>query len=217
LTRSLEDAQKKVELYNYEIRKNVFQYDNILNTQRKQLFEARKEILLENIYQNLGLRYAESSLDQDMIELLSFPESMEVSLERIEKKFDTYTASSCFSNQGSKIGVTKDLLKEQKTISQELYKELWISQDLRLAHGNTYQKGFFKNTQTETILAIVDFHWTEHLERMGFIRETINWRAYGQQNPLIEYNGEAFQSFQFMFQQIRESMVYYFLENPLIR
>ena len=209
--------KKKVELYNYEIRKNVFQYDNILNTQRKQLFEARKEILLENTYQNLGLRYAEYSLDDEILELLSFPESLEVSLEKLEKKFDTYSASSCFSNQGSKIGVTKELLKEQKRVSQELYKELWISQDLRLAHGNTYQESFFKNTQTETILAIVDFHWTEHLERMGFIRETINWRAYGQQNPLIEYNGEAFQSFQFMFQQIRESMVYYFLENPLIR
>jgi preprotein translocase subunit SecA len=51
---------------------------------------------------------------------------------------------------------------------------------------------------------------------MSFIRETINWRAYGQQNPLIEYNVEAFQSFQLMFQQIRESVVYYFLENPFI-
>jgi preprotein translocase subunit SecA len=131
-------------------------------------------------------------------------------LEKLEKKFDRYVAGSA---------LTAFLFpQEQKAdeLSKKLYHEIWISQDLRLGHGNSYQKGFLKNTQTETVLAIIDFHWTEHLERMSFIRETINWRAYGQQNPLIEYNVEAFQSFQLMFQQIRESVVYYFLENPFI-
>ncbi|MEY4699035.1 MAG: hypothetical protein RIR85_455 [Pseudomonadota bacterium] len=66
LTKSLENAQQKVELYNYELRKNVFQYDDILNTQRKQLFRARNEMLCENIYQDLFLRYAEYLLDEEM-------------------------------------------------------------------------------------------------------------------------------------------------------
>lgn len=53
----------------------------------------------------------------------------------------------------------------------------------------------------------LDIQWTKHLERMTFLRETINWKAYGQQDPLFEYNVEAFQSFSFMFQEIRRDGV----------
>jgi preprotein translocase subunit SecA len=102
--------------------------------------------------------------------------------------------------------------KEKKN----LYCELWISNDLRFAESNFYQISFLKNTRAIIILSIIDFYWTEHLERMSYIRETINWRAYGQQNPLSEYNIEAFQSFKLMFDQIRLCMIYYFLKNPII-
>jgi preprotein translocase subunit SecA len=66
-----------------------------------------------------------------------------------------------------------------------------------------------------TILNIIDYYWTEHIERMSYIRETINWRSYGQQNPLVEYNLEAFKSFKLLFEEIRASMLYSFLNNPL--
>ena len=66
LTKSLENAQKKVEMYNYDLRKNVFQYDDILNTQRKQLFQARNEMLSNNIYNDLFLRYSEFCMDEEI-------------------------------------------------------------------------------------------------------------------------------------------------------
>jgi preprotein translocase subunit SecA len=81
--------------------------------------------------------------------------------------------------------------------------------------GNIYQPGFFESTQNQTMLSILDFYWTEHIERMDYIRDTINWRSYGQQNPLIEYNVEAFASYQFMLEKIRHSLLYYMLEYPL--
>ena len=68
LTKSLENAQKRVELYNYDLRKNVFQYDDVLNTQRKQIFNARDEILRGNIYSELFLRYFESLFDEEFIQ-----------------------------------------------------------------------------------------------------------------------------------------------------
>ena len=104
----------------------------------------------------------------------------------------------------------------QKQDINHFYKELWISYDLRLAQTNIYQLGLLKNTRPTLLLSIIDFYWTEHIERMNYIRETINWRAYGQQNPLVEYNMEAFKSFKLMFQQIRSSMIYYFINNPLV-
>ena len=64
-------------------------------------------------------------------------------------------------------------------------------------------------------MCIRDSYWTEHLERMSSIRETINWRSYGQQNPLSEYNIESFQSFKLMFDHIRLCMIYYLFNNPM--
>ena len=202
LTKSLENAQQKVELYNYDLRKNVFQYDDVLNSQRKQLFSARNQILCGNTYQNLFLRYLESLFDEEFETLTKDNQINKLSINRIfEKWFGSYFSS-----------FTKNI--KQNTL--ELYKEIWISYDLRFASTNIYQSGLLKSTRATTLLSIIDFYWTEHIERMNYIRETISWRSYGQQNPLIEYNLEAFNSFKLMFQQIRASMIYYFINNPII-
>jgi preprotein translocase subunit SecA len=201
LTKSLENAQKKVELYNYDLRKNVFQYDDILNTQRKQLFQARNQMLSKNIYQELFLRYAESSLDEEIQNYKNnFKENFFC---KIEKYFNSY--SSYLS-----------VKKGNNFVNQKhFYSEIWISNDLRFAESNFYQIGFLKSTRATILLSIIDFYWTEHIERMNYIRETINWRSYGQQTPLVEYNMEAFKSFKLMFEQIRSCMIYYFLSNPI--
>ena len=201
LTNSLENAQKKVELYNYDLRKNVFQYDEILNIQRKQMFQARQEILCENIYQDFFVRYSESFFDEELSKKAQGKnEGREEYTSLMESWFDSYsTYFDSFS-----------------TTKMDVYKELWISNDLRFSHSNNYQENFLPTTRATLILSILDFYWTEHIERMSYIRETINWRSYGQQNPLTEYNMEAFQSFKLMFDQIRSCMIYYFLNNPLI-
>ena len=201
LTKSLENAQKKVELYNYDLRKNVFQYDDILNSQRKQLFNSRNEMIFNNIYEDLFLRFAEISMDEEKEKRQkSKKEKKEISKYKFEKLLDSYSS------------YTFDL-EDQKNINE--YNEIWITQDLRVASSNFYENGFLKNTRSITFLMIIDFYWTEHIERMSYIRETINWRSYGQQNPLIEYNIEAFKSFKLMFEQIRSYMLYYFLNNPI--
>jgi preprotein translocase subunit SecA len=201
LTKSLENAQEKVELYNYELRKNVFQYDDILNTQRKQLFRARNEMLCENIYQDLFLRYGEYLLDEEV--KLSKTISRFDFINNLEKHFSVYS------------GYTNQRKETKEIIGKNLYNEIWISNDLRCTESNIYQLGFLKSTRSTTLLSIIDFYWTEHIERMSYIRETINWRAYGQQNPLVEYNMEAFKSFKLMFEQMRLSMIYYFLNNAI--
>ena len=205
LTKSLENAQKKVELYNYDLRKNVFQYDDILNTQRKQLFQARNQMLSKNIYHELFLRYAEYSLDEEITTLkTNFKEKF---FYKIEKSFGGYSSYLSNKNESKK----ENSFENQK----HFYSEIWISNDLRFAESNFYQVGFLKSTRATVLLSIIDFYWTEHIERMNYIRETINWRSYGQQTPLVEYNMEAFKSFKLMFEQIRSCMIYYFLSNPI--
>lgn len=210
LTKSLEKAQQKVELYNYDLRKNVFQYDDILNTQRKQLFQARKQMLSKNIYQELFLRYAECSLDE---EILAFKKKVKENFfSKVEKQFNSY--SSYFAVKKRKTFLTLNS-KTSDFVRNDFYSEIWISNDLRFAESNFYQLGFLKSTRATSLLSIIDFYWTEHLERMSYIRETINWRSYGQQTPLVEYNMEASKSFKLMLEQIRSCMIYYFLSNPI--
>jgi len=136
------------------------------------------------------LRYTETSIDE-----INFQESNKPEL--IEKQLDSYSTY-------------KTNLKKK-----DLYCEAWIWNDLQYAIGNTYQMGFLKNSRITNILSILDFYWTEHIERMNYIKETISWRSYGQQNPLLEYNNEAFRSFNIMFNQIRSSMLYYFLNKKI--
>ena len=202
LTKSLENAQKKLELYNYDIRKNVFQYDNLLNLQRKQFFQTRKKVLCENISNNLFLRYAELSLDEQ-----KFLQS---------KKMKNQT-----NNSSNLISILKNLdlydrSFDSKKQKNPIYSDIWVKKELRSLEFNSYGKKEFQIYQTLNFLGILDFYWTEHLERMTSIRETINWRSYGQQNPLTEYNLEAFQSFKQMLEEIRTCMLYYFLDNPIL-
>lgn len=205
LTNSLENAQKKVELYNYDIRKNIFQYDDILNSQRKQLFKARNDILFENIYENLFLRYGESLLDhENKVEEKEQNWFKNTQENEVENIFDSY---SCY--------LKNEKTKNKTNKLKDYFQEIWISNDLRYTQSNIYSIGLLKNTKATTLLSIIDFYWTEHLERMSYIRETINWRSYGQQNPLIEYNFEAFNSFKIMFKKIRSYMIYYFLASPI--
>ena len=184
------------------MRKNIFQYDDILNNQRKQLFKSRNEILRKDVCQELFLRSSEIFFDEEVKKNKTLLEKQKVQVKhKTEKWFDSY--STHLKNE--------DSLKK----NNDFYKEIWISNDLRFAESNFYQKGFIKNTRSTIILSIIDFYWTEHLERMGYIRETINWRSYGQQNPLIEYNNEAFNSFKLMFEEIQRCMLYYSLNNAI--
>lgn len=198
LTKTLENAQKKVEFYNYDLRKNIFQYDEILNNQRKEIFQARKEFFLDNFFDNFLFRSSENLFDEEWEKK---KENFEEFLKKMEKSFDSYFTHS------------KKQISSEK---QKIYQEIWISIDLKITQSNFYQNGFFQKNRLTTLLSLFDFYWTEHLERMNYIRETINWRAYGQQNPLVEYNLEAFKSFHFMLEQISSSMLYYSLNNPLL-
>jgi preprotein translocase subunit SecA len=184
LSKSLENAQKKIEMYNYDLRKNIFDYDNILNYQRKVLFKARKEILLKNLYEDLFLRYNEMTYDLFIKKKTFFVANFETS-------FGSYSLNTL-------------------NLQEDPYQELWITNDLKFSQDNFYEPGFLQNTKSIDFLLTIDFYWTEHLERMSYVRETISWGSYGQQNPLSEYNIQAFQSFKLMFKQIRTYMLYYF-------
>ncbi len=166
LSNSLEKAQEKMENYNYELRRNIFEYDSVLNSQREIFFNIRRNLLEENDYHNLFLRYLEI------------------------------------------------LFSKEDNLS-DFYKELWINFDLLISRANLYQANLHKISKSNILLEIIDFYWTQHIERMNYIKDTISWKAYGQQNPLIEYNLQAIKSFNIMFEEIKDSMIYCFIKQAV--
>jgi len=195
LTKSLETAQEKVEDYNFGLRKNVFKYDEMLNTQRKKFSEGRSELLTKSIINESVLRSFESILDDEMIRQKNQKNTFEFYCE-IEYLVGAYSFYSKFE-------------KNQKKVNA--YKEVWITMDLLSSHGNFYQTNLFVNLHTLLFLNLLDFYWTEHLEIMSFIRETINWRSYGQENPIVEYNLKAVESFKAIVEEFRLCMLYLYL------
>ncbi len=166
LTQSLENAQKKIEDYNYELRKNIFEYDSVLNSQREVFFTIRRQLLEKSDYEELFLRYLEEGTLSEKVSPIS-------------------------------------------------YKKLWIKLDLLFAKSNFYQASLLKSSKSTILLDLLDFYWTEHIERMNYIKDTISWKSYGQQNPLIEYNLQAIKSFHTMFEEIKDSMIYSFIRQPI--
>lgn len=174
LSKSLEKAQKKIEDYNYELRRNIFEYDNILNTQREVFFKLRNDLLQNSKYEELFLRYLEEESD-----------------------FQIFS------------------LKDKAIFYERFYQKNWIKLDLLLSKSNLYQKSLLKSTKSTPLLDLMDFYWTQHIEEMNYIKDTISWKSYGQQNPLIEYNLQSVKSFQKMFEQIKDSMIYCFIRQAL--
>lgn len=212
LTESLENAQQKVEMFNYETRKNVFEYDTILNNQRKEIFGARQEMLYENGFQEVFLGYSEFKWNE--LRKNFFPIGKYTAEEwyetEMEQQFDSYTCAVLEKKRKKKVSMSSSELEKLTAF------EIWISQDLQITASNSYGQELLQPERMKTLLEIFDFYWTEHLERMNYIRETVNWRSYGQQKPLVEYGKEATLSYKTMLREIKRNMLYYLLENTMI-
>ena len=212
LTESLENAQQKVEMFNYETRKNVFEYDTILNNQRKEIFGARQEMLYENGFQEVFLGYSEFKWNE--LRKNFFPIGKYTAEEwyetEMEQQFDSYTCAVLEKKRKKKVSMSSSDLEKLTAF------EIWISQDLQITASNSYGQELLQPERMKTLLEIFDFYWTEHLERMNYIRETVNWRSYGQQKPLVEYGKEATLSYKTMLREIKRNMLYYLLENTMI-
>jgi preprotein translocase subunit SecA len=192
LTKSLEKAQQKVESYHYDMRKNLFQYDTLLTIQRNQMMKIRKELLSQKELEELLLRWKEDFLAQkNQKKERKNPRERR---QELEEKLTAYLSYYAW----------------KKHLSFIPYEEVWLDVEVRLAEANFYQEGLLPRTRSFESLLLFDNAWTEHLEQMEAIKETISWRSYGQQNPFFEYQQEALNSFQIFFEKIRFSLVYSF-------
>ena len=206
LNKSLDTAQKKVESYFYDIRKQLFEYDAVINKQRQAIYAERKKILESYFVRDCIIEYAESTINEILLFYNTDDKSKKKKVEDISKIFNLpYAIDKAFYAT-----LTVDELRHF------LYEQLHTTYDLKEAYLEQLRPGLIRQLEKYYLLEQIDQAWQEHLERMTLLRESISWRSYGQQDPLIEYKNEAFNLFINMTIYIRQTVVYLIMRSRLI-
>ena len=203
LTRSLEGAQKKVETYYYDIRKQVFEYDEVMNNQRRAIYAERRRVLEGEDLKELVLSYAVQTMD-DIVEAYVNPElpSEEWDLDSVVSKVQEFVYLLA--------DLTPDQLENLSMgeIKMFLAEQVRIAYDLKEAQVDMIKPGLMREAERFFILQQIDTLWREHLQQMDALRETVGLRGYGQKDPLIEYKSEGYEVFLDMMTGIRRNVVY---------
>lgn len=203
LTRSLEGAQKKVETYYYDIRKQVFEYDEVMNNQRRAIYAERRRVLEGQDLKEQVVKYAEKTMD-DIVDYYINPDlpSEEWELEKLVDKVKefVYLLADMQSVQLEDMGVVE--------IKAFLHEQARIAYDMKEAQIDQIQPGLMRQAERFFILQRIDTLWREHLQQMDALRESVGLRGYGQKDPLIEYKSEGYELFLDMMVNIRRDVVY---------
>ena len=205
LTKSLDSAQRKVELYFYDIRKQLFEYDEVINSQRQAIYTERKRILKSNYTRDCIIEYGESTIDE-MILLYSKNTNRKLLIRQISQLL----------NLTEDFDLKMIISMNIEEIRNFLYEQLRVTYDLRESYLEQLRPGLIRKLEKYYLLQQIDKAWQEHLEKMTLLRESIGWRSYGQQDPLIEYKNEAFNLFINMVTYIRQTVIYLTMRSRLI-
>jgi preprotein translocase subunit SecA len=208
ITRSIETAQKRVESRNFEIRKHVLQYDDVINQQREVIYRQRRQVLTgENLKEVI----------QQMIK------------EVVARTVDTYCPEGVHEEEWDLDGLlnaARQLFLPNKNLNagdlsgagRQWMKEKFFAMALEAYEEREKALGpeAMREIERIVLLKIVDDKWMDHLDAMDQLREGIGLRAYGQKDPLIEYKFESYEMFQNMVASIQEDVVRYIYRVELI-
>ncbi|MEB3121857.1 MAG: preprotein translocase subunit SecA [Snowella sp.] len=203
LTRSLEGAQKKVETYYYDIRKQVFEYDEVMNNQRKAIYAERRRVLEGLDLKEQVLVYAEKTMDE-IVEAYVNPELPPEEWD-MEKMMDKVKEFIYLLEDVSVEDMADMTVPEMKVFFHE---EVRKAYDMKENQVDRVRAGLMREAERFFILQQIDNLWREHLQSMEGLRESVGLRGYGQKDPLIEYKQEGYEMFLEMMIDIRRNVVY---------
>ena len=206
ITKSLDSAQERVEERAYEQRKNLFDYDDILNQQRKIIYFERRLILEIKSVRKNSFAYGE----QVICELISRLEKKQLDLKEFVQLFENLFGKnlelSLLENKSLKISNLDPV-----ELKIYLFNEFWLTYQLKINEIGIYGNGIFENIERRSTLINIDRIWQEHLQKITLLRDAVGWRGYGQKNPLTEYKREAYQ----LFAERKEALIYFTLYDLL--
>tara|TARA_Y100001970_G_scaffold286787_1_gene409802 strand:- start:2119 stop:4950 length:2832 start_codon:yes stop_codon:yes gene_type:complete len=203
LTRSLESAQKKVETYYYDIRKQVFEYDEVMNNQRKAVYMERLRVLKGIDLKKQVIGYGEITMEE-IVEAYVNPDLPP----------EEWDLSQLIAKVKEFIYLLEDLKEEDiyslsvSELKNYLQEQLRTAYDLKESQIEKYRPGLMREAERFFILQQIDNLWREHLQSMDSLRESVGLRGYGQKDPLIEYKNEGYDMFLEMMTNMRRNVIY---------
>ena len=208
LNQSLESAQKKVESYYFEARKQLFEYDQALNMQRNGIYSERNKILKADTLRDWILEYGDRSFYDIFVSASQFEDSS------LKTKFLN-------SNIQELLGLSYRLdlagiIPNKLTTLEFLKSQFKISYDLKELQLEIVEKGLIRELERSFLLQQIDKSWQEHLKKISSLKDSIRWRAYGQRDPLTEYKKESYNLFVKMLIQIRHRVLYFLFRSKIL-
>jgi preprotein translocase subunit SecA len=203
LTRSLEGAQKKVETYYYDIRKQVFEYDEVMNNQRKAVYSERRRVLKGQELKSQVIGYGEKTMGEIVEAYINEdlpPEEWE--LDKLVAKVQEFIYLLNDLKSSDLIGLDTNQLKDF------LQEQMRNAYDLKEAKLEETHPGIMREAEKFFMLQQLDTLWREHLQSMDSLRESVGLRGYGQKDPLIEYKNEGYDMFLEMMINFRRNVIY---------
>lgn len=194
ITKAIENAQRKVEAHNFEIRKHLLEYDNVMNKQREVIYSQRREVL------------SSENLKETVMEMLE---------EKVEEIVDLYTDEKQHPEDWDLKGLQDAIFKqfsfrypsfpEGDGLNREFLKEMITQKAKEIYERKEEEFGFplLRYLEKMIMLQAIDHHWKDHLLAIDQLKEGIGLRGYGQKDPLIEYQKEAYQMFLEMLERIK--------------
>ena len=199
INKAVEKAQSKVESHNFEIRKQLLKYDDVMNDQRQVVFSQRKDIMQTEDVHDTILSMREETIEWIVSEAIpsgSFPDMWDGEL----------LASLSKSHLGIKVPAA-EWIKEDGVSDIEIVDRLKSASNQHMAGKVTvFGRDMMRNIEKSVVLQILDQNWKEHLLNLDHLRQGINLRAYAQKDPLNEYKREAFQMFEGMLDKMRQTV-----------
>ena len=203
VTRSLESAQRKVEARNFDIRKQLLEYDDVANDQRKVIYQQRNEILdsddisdtitamRESVIANIFRRYVPEESVEEQWEINSLESAL-----KSELLFEVPVNSWLQTPEGKAFS-DEDILKKIIDLADQAYNE-----KVKLMGDDKIFRQFERNVMLQSL----DTHWREHLAALDHLRQGIHLRGYAQKNPKQEYKREAFELFEMLLENVRNEV-----------
>ena len=201
LTNAIERAQRRVEGRNFDIRKRILEFDDVLNEQRKVIYEQRKEILQEdNISELVRTMRVDvmSNLFQKFI-----PEY------EIESNWKIKDFEEVLENEYDLKIAVKDILDNKELDLEKSNKEIIIALQKRYDEKSDLHKDIFSEVEKQIVLQVIDQSWKNHINSLEQLRQNIGFRSYAGKDPRLEYKRESFEMFQGLLENIKFESIRY--------
>lgn len=201
LTRQIERAQRKVEAHNFDIRKNLLEYDDVANDQRKVIYHQRSELMAAN-----EIADSVTAIRREVVESII---DQHIPPDSLEEQWDPIGTSQALEHDFGAHLAVKQWLQDDPKINQVDIRERCI-QELQMSYEvkvNEIGEDRMRHIEKEVMLMQLDHHWKEHLAAMDYLRQGIHLRGYAQKNPKQEYKREAFEMFGMMLDQVKNATI----------